>query len=106
MVLMAGFDLPQRAIREQIASALDLIVQVARFVDGVRRITQVTEVVGMEGNVVTLQDIFVFQQEGIDGQGRVVGQLRPTGIRPTFSHKLELAGIQLPAELFLEGAWT
>jgi len=106
MVLMAGFDLPQRAIREQIASALDLIVQVARFVDGVRRITQVTEVVGMEGNVVTLQDIFVFQQEGIDGQGRVVGQLRPTGIRPTFSHKLELAGIQLPAELFLERAWT
>lgn len=107
MVMMAGFDLPERAIREQIASALDIIVQMARFVDGVRRITHITEVVGMEGTVITLQEIFRFHQEGISSDGAVIGELRPTGIRPTFSYKFELAGINMPPDVFLEEvAWT
>jgi len=107
MVMMAGFDLPERAIREQIASALDVIVQMSRFIDGVRRVTHITEVVGMEGHVITLQDIFRFQQEGITAEGKVVGKLRATGIRPTFSYKFDLAGIKLPPDLFVEEkAWV
>ncbi len=104
MVLMA-VDLPERAIREQIASALDMIVQVARFVDGVRRITHVTEVVGLEGNVITLQDIFRFRQQGVDGEGRVLGEMAPTGIRPGFVEKFRLAGIEVPNDLFVAGVW-
>ncbi len=104
MVLMA-VDLPERAIREQIASALDMIIQVARFVDGVRRITHVTEVVGLEGNVITLQDIFRFVQRGVDGEGRVLGELAPTGIRPGFADKFRLAGIEVPNDLFVAGVW-
>ena len=104
MVLMA-VDLPERAIREQIASALDMIIQVARFVDGVRRITHVTEVLGLEGNVITLQDIFRFVQRGVDGEGRVIGEIAPTGIRPSFVDKFRLAGIELPNELFISGVW-
>ncbi len=94
-----------RAIREQIASALDMIIQVARFVDGVRRITHVTEVVGLEGNVITLQDIFRFVQRGVDGEGRVLGEVQPTGIRPGFVEKFRLAGIELPNDLFVAGVW-
>lgn len=100
MVLMAGMDLPVRAIREQIASAVDLIVQQARLRDGSRKITQITEVQGMEGDVITLQDIFFFEQHGIDEEGRILGRLRPTGIRPKFSERLQAAGIDLPAEFF------
>ena len=104
MVLMA-VDLPERAIREQIASALDMIIQVARFVDGVRRITHVAEVVSLEGNVITLQDIFRFVQRGVDGEGRVLGEIQPTGIRPGFAEKFRLAGIELPNDLFVAGVW-
>src|SRR5436190_6240096 len=85
MVLMAGMDLPIRAIREQVASAVDLIVHQARFKDGTRRITHVTEVERMEGDVITLQDIFVFDnQSGLDENGRTLGTLTPTGLRPRF----------------------
>ncbi|MBI3978429.1 MAG: CpaF family protein [Chloroflexi bacterium] len=100
MVLMAGLDLPVRAIREQVASAIDLIVHVSRLRDGSRRVTHVTEVVGMEGQIITLQDIFVFQQSGVDGDGRVLGQMRATGLRPRFVERFEEAGIALPPDLF------
>lgn len=100
MVLMAGMDLPVRAIREQIASAIDLIVQTSRLRDGSRKVVQVTEVQGMEGDVITLQDIFVFEQQGLDENGRIKGRLRPTGIRPKFMDKFEAAGITLGPEFF------
>jgi len=100
MVLMANLDLPQQAIREQIASALHLLIQIARFRDGTRRITHVTEVSGMEGTVVTLQDIFRFHQQGIDENGRVAGELQSTGIRPTFTDRFSASGVRLPELLF------
>ncbi len=101
MVLMAGFDLPVRAIREQISSAVDLIVHVARLRDGTRRVTHVTEVEGMEGDIITLQDLFLFDfGMGVDEEGRYKGRLKATGIRPTFSEDLEDQGIRLPADLF------
>jgi len=100
MVLMANLDLPQQAIREQIASALHLIIQIARFRDGTRRVTHVTEVSGMEGTIVTLQDIFRFHQQGIDEDGRIVGELQSTGIRPTFTERFTVAGVRLPDLLF------
>jgi pilus assembly protein CpaF len=101
MVLMAGFDLPVRAIREQISSAVDLIVHVARLKDGTRRVTHVTEVEGMEGDVITLQDLFLFDYGmGVDDDGRYKGRLKATGIRPSFSEDLENQGIRLPADLF------
>ncbi|MBC7104481.1 MAG: CpaF family protein, partial [Firmicutes bacterium] len=100
MVLMAGMDLPVRAIREQIASAIDLIVHQSRMKDGSRRITHVTEVQGLEGQVVLLQDLFVFRQTGVH-QGRVLGEFAATGIRPRFTERLEARGIVLPPEIFL-----
>ncbi len=99
MVLMAGMDLPVRAIREQISAAVDVIVQQSRMRDGSRKITHITEVQGMEGDTVLLQDIFAFEQEGLES-GRVVGRVMPTGIRPKFMHKLEAAGIELPPSVF------
>ncbi len=99
MCLMAGMDLPARAIKEQLASALDLIVQISRLKDGSRKITNVTEVQGMEGDTIVLQDVFVFEQTGyVDGL--VNGRLRPTGIRPKFTEKFEAAGIRLPRDVF------
>jgi pilus assembly protein CpaF len=101
MVLMAGMDLPARAIREQIASAIDLIVQITRMRDGSRRITHITEVHGMEGQVVTLQDVFVFDYSlGMDADGRIRGGQRPTGIRPRFTDRLEQEGIPIPPVVF------
>ena len=100
MVLMAGMDLPVRAIREQIAAAVNLIVQQARLKDGSRKITNITEVQGMEGDVVVLQDIFVFEQTGLDERGKIVGQLRPTGIRPKFVELFEQYNIYLPPNIF------
>jgi pilus assembly protein CpaF len=99
MCLMAGADLPQRAIREQISSALDLIVQISRLKDGSRKIVNVTEVQGMEGDQVVLQDVFVFEQTGFV-DGKVQGRMRPTGIRPKFTEKFEAAGIKLPQNVF------
>jgi len=103
MVLMAGLDLPIRAIREQVASALDLVVHVSRMSDGTRRVTHVTEVVGMEGQTVTLQDVFLFQQTGIDTRGKVQGQTVSTGLRPHFVDRFEAAGTYLPADIFSAG---
>jgi pilus assembly protein CpaF len=101
MVLMANLELPDRAIREQVSSALHLMIQLQRHADGVRRVTHVTEVAGMEGQVVTLQDLFVFQQTTVDSEGRIHGVFTPTGIRPTFAEKFEQGGIRLPDGLFM-----
>ena len=107
MVMMSGMDLPQRAIREQIASAVHLIVQQSRLKDGSRKITHITEIQGMEGEVVILQDIFLFVQKGVDENGKIIGDLEATGIRPKFMHKFEEEGIVLPPNLFLknQGGW-
>jgi pilus assembly protein CpaF len=99
MVLMSGAELPLRAIREQTVAALDLVVYIERLQDGTRRVTQISEVRGLEGEVITMQDIFAFQREGFEGE-RVVGNLRPTGIRPSFNDKLIARGIELPASWF------
>ena len=99
MVLMAGMDLPLRAIREQIASAIDLVVHQERLKGGVRKVVSVTEVQGMEGDVIVMQDIFTFEQTGIRN-GKVIGHLRPTGIRPKFVEKIEAANIHLPPQIF------
>jgi pilus assembly protein CpaF len=104
LVLMAGYDLPVRAIREQISSAVDLIVQLNRMRDGSRRITHITEVEGMEGDIITLQDVFLFDYgAGVDDQGRFKGQLKPTGVRPKFAQKLADHGIRLGPEMFQTG---
>jgi len=103
MSLMAGYDLPVRAIREQIASAIDVIMHTERLRDGTRKTVTVTEVAGMEGDVVTLTDIFIFEQTGYDA-GKVLGRLRPTGLRPKFMDKIEAAGIHLPPQIFGIGA--
>jgi pilus assembly protein CpaF len=99
MVLMAGYELPLKAIREQIASALDLIVQLERMRDGTRRVVAVVEIQGMEGDVIVSQEIFKFEQAG-QADGKILGKLKPTGIRPKFTEKLEAAGIFLPPSIF------
>ncbi len=101
LVLMAGFDLPVRAIREQISSAVDVVVQLQRLRDGSRRITHITEVAGMEGEIITLQDVFTFDiGAGIDDNGKFIGELKPTGVRPKFTEKLADHGIRLGPEVF------
>ncbi len=101
MVLMAGLSLPVRVLREYIVSAINIIVHVARLTDGTRKVLRITEVVGMEEAVITTQDIFLFEQEGIDPNGRVVGVHRATGVRPKFSDRLLRAGIDLGPEIFV-----
>jgi pilus assembly protein CpaF len=103
MVLMAGYDLPVRAIREQVASALQVICHEERLRDGTRKVTNITEVQGMEGEVITMSDIFVFERQGLEG-GKVIGRLIPTGLRPKFMDRLEAAGIRLPPSVFGLGA--
>ncbi|MFN3421176.1 MAG: CpaF family protein [Armatimonadota bacterium] len=100
MVLMAGMDLPVRAIREQIAGAIDIIVHMARLRDGTRKIMQISEITGMEGDVITMQDLFVFEHEGFDEMGRVRGRLRPTGLRPRCYERFIERGIRLPITIF------
>jgi len=99
MTLMAGMDLPSRAIREQIASAIDVVVHQDRMRDGTRKVVNVTEVSGMEGDVITMTDIFVFEQTGFEN-GQIIGHLRPTGLRPKFMDKIENSGIHLPPSIF------
>jgi pilus assembly protein CpaF len=99
MTLMAGMELPVRAIREQIASALQLVVHLERLRDGTRKVTNVSEIQGMEGDVITMTDIFVFEQTGFE-DGKVIGRLRPTGLRPKFIDRIEASGINLPASIF------
>jgi pilus assembly protein CpaF len=100
-VLMAGMDLTMRAVREQVASAINLIIHQARLKDGSRRVTHITEVVGMEGDIITLQDLFLFDfKAGIDEMGKYRGQLQPTGLRPYFLDKLQDRGIVVANHLF------
>jgi pilus assembly protein CpaF len=99
MTMMAGMELPVRAIREQISSAIDLVVHQERMRDGTRKIVNMTEISGMEGEVITMTDIFVFEQSGIE-DGKIVGRLRPTGLRPKFMDKIEASGIHLPPSIF------
>ncbi len=99
MVMMAGMDLPIRAIREQISSAIDLVCHQERMRDGTRKVVNITEVSGMEGDVITMTDIFVFEQSGVEN-GKIVGRLRPTGLRPKFMDQIEASGIHLPPSIF------
>jgi len=101
MVLMAGMDLPVKAIREQIAAAVDLIIQQSRLRDGSRKITHITEVQGLEGDVIVLQDIFRFEQTGVDDKGKITGRYKFTGIKPKFLEKLEEQNIKLPSSIFV-----
>ena len=100
MIMMSGFEMPIKAMRQQISSAVHLIVQTNRLQGGPRRVTHVTEIVGMEEDTVVMQDIFRYMQEGVDEAGRARGRFESTGIRPKFMERLESAGIRLPASLF------
>lgn len=100
LVLMAGMDLPLKVIREQASAAIDLIVQQSRFKDGSRKIVSITEIAGMEGDTVVMTDIFKFQQTGVDENGKILGELKPTGIRPLFYPRIEAAGFKLGPEVF------
>jgi pilus assembly protein CpaF len=100
MVSMSNANINVRSIRQQIASAVDLFVQISRLSDGTRKVTYLTECVGMEGEQVTSQDIFLFERSGISKDGRVSGKFRATGVRPKFSDRLKAAGIELPASIF------
>jgi pilus assembly protein CpaF len=105
MVLMAGFDLPVSVIREQIASAINVLVQIARLSDGTRKVVSVTEVSGMEGSLVSLQDIFLFRQRGTDSEGRVLGELQATGVRPSFAGRLQAFGVGIQDDIFNTKRW-
>jgi pilus assembly protein CpaF len=102
MILMAGYDLPVRAMRQQIAAAVDLIIQTARLQGGVRKVTAVTEVLGLEQDTVTLQDLFVYEQTGVGPTGKAVGRFRATGVRPSFIERFQAAGCPVAADLFAE----
>ena len=104
MVAMAGMRLPEKAVRQQIASAIGIVVQIARLSDGARRVIQLSEITGMEGEMISMQEIFTFERQGIGPDGRVLGTFRPSGIRPKFLEKLRIAGIILPPELFDQSA--
>jgi pilus assembly protein CpaF len=101
MVLMAGFDLPVRAVREQMSSALNVLVHLARLRDGSRRVVQISEIEGMEGDTIVLEDLFYFDYSaGLDAEGRFAGRLKATGLRPKFAEKLEYMGVMMPPQLF------
>jgi pilus assembly protein CpaF len=107
MAMMANLNLPEKAVRKQIASAITLVLQVARFSDGTRRLTHVSEITGMEDDVDSMQDVFVFEKRGVSAEGRTVGAFTATGIRPKFADKLQASGISLPANFFeLSGSWN
>jgi pilus assembly protein CpaF len=100
LVLMAGLELPIKIVRQQISSAIDVIVQQSRLKDGTRKVTAITEVAGIEGDIIVLTDIFKFEQTGVDAEGKVLGQMKPTGMRPIFGPRLEAAGFKLGPEVF------
>ena len=102
MIQMTGMRLSDRAMRQQIASALDIVIQVARLSDGTRRITSISEITGMEGETITMQEVFMYERKGIDKDGKVIGRFRPTGIRPRFAERLKIYGMQLPRSFFEE----
>ena len=103
MAMMANLNLPERAIRKQIASAISLMVQLTRFSDGVRRVTYLTEITGMESDVVSMQDLFLFEKRGLSAEGRTVGSFQAAGIRPKFAERLKAVGMELPAGMFEPG---
>jgi pilus assembly protein CpaF len=100
MVLMAGMDLPQRAIREQISSAINVVIHLSRMTDGSRKVMSISEITGMEGHTIVMQDIFVYEKRGLGLNGRVQGEFLPTGVRPRFSEKLKGSGFDIPARFF------
>jgi pilus assembly protein CpaF len=100
MIQMTGMRLAERAMRQQVASAIDLVLQVARLSDGTRRVTSISEITGMEGETITMQEVFVYERTGINAQGEVLGRFRPTGIRPRFAERLKACGLQLPRVFF------
>jgi pilus assembly protein CpaF len=100
MVLMAGMDLPEKAIRDQIASSINIVIQLARLPDGSRRVTKISEITGMEGNIILMQDIFVYNQKGIDKNGTVIGEFKATGVRPRFTERFRISGFELKAGIF------
>ncbi len=102
MIMMAGMELPIKAMRQQIASAVDVIIQANRLQGGPRKVTSITEVMGMEQDIIIMQDVFRYKQMGIDQNGRAFGQFEATGVRPTFVSRIEAAGIKLPSNLFAE----
>ena len=102
MVLMSGMDLPSRAIREQIASAVDVIIHESRMSDGTRKVTAITEVTGLEGNQIVMQDLFAFRQTGVDGQGRILGEMKPTGAVPTWIDQVKSRGLEVDMSMFQE----
>jgi pilus assembly protein CpaF len=102
MIQMTGMRLSEKAMRQQVASALDLVIQAARLSDGTRRITSISEITGMEGDTITMQEIFHYERSGIDKEGKVIGRFRPTGVRPRFAERLKLYGMQLPRIFFEE----
>jgi pilus assembly protein CpaF len=100
MISMAGLNLPTKGMRQQIASAINVLIQVERLSDGQRKIVNVSEITGMEGDIITMQDIFVFEREGVDEAGNVIGSFQATGIRPRFTDRMLAYGVELPVSLF------
>jgi pilus assembly protein CpaF len=103
MVLMSGLDLPERAIREQIGSAIHVVMQLARFADGTRKVISISEITGMEGNTIVMQDIFIYKRRGVDKDGMIIGEYIPTGVRPKFVEQFKVSGFELPPHIFEEG---
>ena len=100
MVAMANLNIPDRAVRQQIASAVNLIVQISRMADGTRKVSAITEITGMEQDVITMQDIFLFERTGVTREGKVTGRFRATGVRPKCAERLTSMGVHLPIEMF------
>ncbi|HVP20234.1 MAG TPA: CpaF family protein, partial [Anaerolineaceae bacterium] len=103
LAMMAGLEIPLLAIRRQLAAAINLVIHITRLTDGTRKITNITEVSGMEGEVVTMSDIFKFEQTGVTPEGKILGNMRPTGLRPLFTPRLEVVGYKLRGEIFSAG---
>jgi pilus assembly protein CpaF len=100
MVAMANLNIPDKAVRQQVASAIEIVVQIARQADGTRKVTAISEITGMERDIITLQDVFVFEKTGISEDGRVYGRFRATGLRPKCAERIAAAGINLPVAMF------
>jgi len=103
MILMAGTNLPDKAMREQISSAIHVLIHVARLSDGSRKVVKISEITGMEGEVISLQDIYMYEKYGIKENGEVIGAFKATGVRPKFADNLKASGIEMPVEMFEEG---
>ena len=102
MIAMGSTNLPDKAMRQQIASAIQIVMQQTRLSDGTRKVTSISEITGMEGDVITMQEIFLYERKGIDKDGNVIGRFRPTGVRPRFAEHLKTYGLQLPRIFFEE----